>query len=164
MEIVKADFMHIDAFRVYAQKCGRAQLSMYVNAQNDPDSYLKKRIDYAQGKGIPEGWPAMTTYFCFHENVIIGVIRVRNGSNDYIENVIGHVGYEVLPEMRGRGFASEMLLWVKQKQLLDKVIVTCEARNQASQRVIEKCGGRFLNRFQSEFEGEIIRYLLTPDE
>ena len=50
MEIVKADFMHIDAFRIYAQKCGRAQLSMYVNAQNDPDSYLKKRIDYAKEK------------------------------------------------------------------------------------------------------------------
>ena len=71
-------------------------MEMYVAAQSDCEALLKKRIGYAKGEGLPEGWTPSSTYFCIEEGVILGSFRVRDGNNEYLENVIGHIGYETI--------------------------------------------------------------------
>ncbi|MFA0230209.1 GNAT family N-acetyltransferase, partial [Vibrio sp. 10N.261.45.A7] len=94
---------------------------------------------------------------------ILGVIRVRHGTSEYIHDVIGHIGYETLPQVRGRGVASHMLSWVQRHVLTENAIISCESGNVASRKVIEKCGGQFLSTFYSEQDNrEVLRYQLAP--
>ncbi|MGR5192308.1 GNAT family N-acetyltransferase [Vibrio rotiferianus] len=161
MQIVKAEFSHLEAFKHYVEKCAQAGMEMYVAAKGDSEALLKKRIGYANGEGLPEGWTPSSTYFCIEEGRILGSVRVREGSNDYLENVIGHIGYETAPDAQGKGIATTMLNWVKFEVIEDAAIVTCDVNNTASKRVIEKAGGKFLNTFYSEQEQyEVRRYRL----
>ncbi|HDM8223304.1 TPA: GNAT family N-acetyltransferase [Vibrio campbellii] len=161
MQIVKANLSHLEAFKHYVEKCAQAEMGMYVAAKGDSEALLKKRIGYANGEGLPEGWTPSSTYFCIEEGRILGSIRVREGSNDYLENVIGHIGYETAPDAQGKGIATAMLNWVKFEVIDDAAIVTCDVNNTASRRVIEKAGGKFLNTFYSEQEQyEVRRYRL----
>lgn len=163
MQIVKANLSHLVAFDQYVEKCAHAEMEMYVAAQSDSEALLKKRIGYAKGEGLPEGWTPSSTYFCIEQGVILGSIRVREGNNDYLENVIGHIGYETAPDVQGKGIATFMLNWVKTEIIKDFAIVSCDVNNTASRRVIEKAGGEFLNTFYSEQDKyEVRRYRVIP--
>lgn len=161
MIITEIKISHLEAFKVYADQCIADGLGLYVSAQNNYESYLKKRISYSEGKELPEGWPPMSMFICIESGNIIGAIRVRHGVNDYIKNVIGHIGYETLPKARGNGVATAMLNWVKDNVIEGIAIVTCNESNVASQKVIEKCGGKYINSYYSkEEEREVFRYQL----
>lgn len=152
MNLIKADLQHREMFRRYVKKCIDDGLDLYASAKNNPDAYLSKRIAYSVGNSLPAGWPPISTYFYIQSDEIIGSIRVRHGNNEYIENVVGHIGYETLPEARGKGIASTMLTWVMQNIINDRIIVTCVSDNIASKAVIERCGGEYLNTLYSEEE------------
>lgn len=58
----------------------------------------------------------------------------------------GHIGYSVPPPLRGKGYATvllKLLLDMAFRRGLTSVLLTCDTDNDASRRVIEKCGGRF---------------------
>ncbi len=161
MQIEKVALEHLDAFAVYTKACVADGLSLYAAAIDDCEAYLKKRVAYAQGQELPDGWPPISMYFYIESGHILGAIRVRHGINPYIENVIGHIGYETLSQARGKGVATKMLSWVKQQVIEDDAIVTCDESNLASQKVIEKCGGKYLNTFYSDEDNcEVRRYQL----
>ncbi|MDD1826065.1 GNAT family N-acetyltransferase [Photobacterium sp. ZSDE20] len=161
MDIVKADMAHSNAFHHYVNACIDDGLEIYTGITDGSDAYLERRIAYSKGECLPEGWTPASTYFCIESDQILGVIRVRHGTSEYIHDVIGHIGYETLPQARGRGIASHMLSWVQRHILIESAIITCDCDNVASQKVIEKSGGQFLNTFYSEQDKqEVLRYQL----
>ncbi len=141
MEITKADIGHAELFKNYAKDCVQEGLELYDEAKLDSHAYLKKRIAYSEGKELPAGWAPISTYFYIESGIICGSIRFRHGTNEYIENVIGHIGYDTLLRARGRGVATKMLRWIVNNIIEHRVIITCDEDNTASSRVIEKCGG-----------------------
>lgn len=77
---------------------------------------------------------------------LVGMIQLRLALNDYLENYGGHIGYSVHPEHRQKGYATEMLklsLVVARQHWLPRILVTCDQDNQASAKVILKCGGKY---------------------
>lgn len=161
MEIEKANLCHLDAFRDYVEKCVQDGIELYDGANRDSDAYLKKRIGYAEGVGLPEGWPPISMYFCVDSGKILGAIRIRHGFNEYINNVIGHIGYETLPQARGKGIATSMLHWTLRNVVDESVIISCDINNIGSRKVIEKCGGKYLSTFYCDEEkNHIMRYQL----
>ncbi|MFA0055632.1 GNAT family N-acetyltransferase [Vibrio echinoideorum] len=163
MDMVKADISHSIAFHHYVNACSEDGLDIYTGISDSSDAYLKRRVAYSRGEELPEGWTPASTYFCIDSGQILGVVRVRHGTSEYIHNVIGHIGYETLPQARGRGIASHMLSWVQRYVLVESAIITCDCNNVASQKVIEKCGGQFLNTFySSQDDQEVLRYQLDP--
>ncbi|MFA0312368.1 GNAT family N-acetyltransferase [Vibrio splendidus] len=163
MDMVKADISHSRAFHRYVNACSEDGLDIYTGISDSSDAYLKRRVAYSKGEELPEGWTPASTYFCIDSGQILGVIRVRHGTSEYIHDVIGHIGYETLPQARGQGIASHMLSWVQRHVLTESAIITCEYGNIASQKVIEKCGGQFLNTFYSEQDQQkVLRYQLDP--
>ena len=74
---------------------------------------------------------------------------------------LGHVGYETKPTARGKGVAKFMLSWLQQNVLTNSIIITCEADNIASQKLIESCGAHYLNQiFSTERNNYVSRFQL----
>lgn len=78
---------------------------------------------------------------------IVGIIDLRHHINHPILGTWGgHCGYTVRPSERRKGYAKEMLRLNIQnaKELgIEKLLVTCDATNIASEKTILACGGIF---------------------
>ena len=99
-------------------------------------------IDPAPGREV-----ASTFLFAFLDGRIVGRASIRHSLDYPLGPMMGHIGYAVLPEFRGRGHATEILrLAIHHAHArlgVPRVLVTCNSGNLASIRVIEKNGGVF---------------------
>lgn len=105
---------------------------------------------------MPETWVPATTYWLIHKGVFVGHTNIRHQLNEYLLKIGGNIGYYIRPSMRGKGYGTKILelALVEAKSLgLKKVLVTCEASNLFSKRVIEKNGGQFEDEVDS-----VLRY------
>jgi predicted acetyltransferase len=95
------------------------------------------------GYPTPEIVP-MDSYFIEEKGRILGELYIRHRLSPQLEQIGGHVGYKVRPSCRGRGVATAALR-LALRQLggmgIERALVTCNANNDASARVIQKCGG-----------------------
>ncbi len=104
------------------------------------------------------------TYLAFDETEkLVGFIDFRHELNEYLAKFGGHIGYSVLPSERKKGYATQMLELCLEKckeRSLEKVLVTCDDKNIASAKTIEKNGGILENKLP---EGEKLtrRYWIT---
>ena len=97
------------------------------------------------------------------EHRILGMINFRHYLNDYLMKIGGHLGYEVRPSERGKGYAKTMLLLCLEKCReydLDKALVTCDDDNEASKRTILACGGVF-DGITKDGSKNVERYWIT---
>ena len=85
-----------------------------------------------------------THLWAIAEAQLVGRISIHHALNDALRIEGGHIGYDTVPSVRGRGVATGMLrqaLPVARALGLREVLVTCDDTNTASIRVIEKNGG-----------------------
>jgi predicted acetyltransferase len=108
------------------------------------ESILRVHEEAKLGINLKEGDVPATSLYAFIGDQIVGKVSVRHELNDYLRNIGGHIGYGVLNEHRGKGYASQMLegaLGYCRSLGLSRVLVTCDENNLASRKVIEKNGG-----------------------
>ncbi len=83
------------------------------------------------------------------DNRIVGMIDLRHHINHPILGTWGgHCGFSVRPSERGKGYAKEMLrLNIENagKLGINKLLITCDVTNPASEKVILENGGIFEN-------------------
>ncbi|WP_299685549.1 GNAT family N-acetyltransferase [uncultured Dokdonia sp.] len=86
-----------------------------------------------------------TTFWLINDaSEIIGTSNIRHQLNDSLLIENGHIGCGIKPSCRGKGHATKILALSleKAKELgLNKVLLTCDKINIASQKVILKNGG-----------------------
>lgn len=78
------------------------------------------------------------------ETKVYGMINMRLELNDMLLKFGGHIGYSVSPDERRKGYAKAMLsgaLEFYRDEGYDKVLITCNKNNIASQKTIESAGG-----------------------
>lgn len=122
--------------------------NMYKDAIVDFDKYVEKLLNNSKGIGLPKDRVASSTYWLVNkENNVLGVIRIRHELNsEYLKNIIGHIGYDISPSNRKKGYG-ELILQLglaKAKELgINSILITCKSDNYPSSRVIEKNNGVF---------------------
>jgi predicted acetyltransferase len=107
--------------------------------------YRRILVEQAQGIGVAPGYVPSTVLFAFVGGRIVGRVSIRHRLNPHLEKVGGHIGYVVVPEFRGRGYATIMLRkalrLARDDYGISRAEVVCDEDNVASRRTIEKCGG-----------------------
>lgn len=101
-------------------------------------------VDNAREETVRPGLVPATTLLAIEEGRLVGMIDIRHRLNDYLLRYGGHIGYSVHPDVRRRGYATQMLalgLEVCRRLGLTRVLVTCDDGNAGSAKTIEKNGG-----------------------
>jgi predicted acetyltransferase len=117
------------------------------------DDYVRKLIEHSAGNNLPEGWVAHSTYWIMDSAEYIGTIDLRHSLTPALEKYGGHVGYQVRPTKRKRGYgtkALKMLLPIASKLGLKKILITCNPDNIGSIKVIESNSGILQDEIQDE--------------
>ena len=92
----------------------------------------------------PEGWVPCTTWWWLGNDGYLGRIALRHRLTERLLREGGHIGYDVRPTARRRGHATAMLRAVLPEAAargISSALVTCDADNVASAKVIHANGG-----------------------
>jgi predicted acetyltransferase len=122
---------------------------------------IQSDLEYEQGIVAKECLPALSYWFFDDQNNIIGTSRLRPKLNERFSNIGGHIGYDVRPSFRNKGYGTQILQITLEKALsigLKSVLITCDSDNIASQKIIEKNGGILLNKITDNSGSFICRY------
>jgi predicted acetyltransferase len=172
MHLTPPDLSYAEPFRRYVEDCRRAgdtrRVSKYAAGTEDFPAYVESLRLAARGIDLPEDKVPYHTFWLIEAGEIAGIVRVRPQLTPKAERNDGHIGYDVAPSRRGKGYGTELLrlsLVEARKLGLSRVLITCATSNTGSRRVIEKCGGRLLGEVMDEDDDQpIYRFeLLTPE-
>ena len=140
-------------------------LSDYVQDE-EFSQYIDRVSSWKDEAAVPEGKVASTFLIAIIDGKIAGRLSIRHRLNDFLGLVGGHIGYGVAPEFRGQGVATYMLkygLEFMNERGEEKVFISCHSENEASRRIIEKCGGEFAALVPHPYEnGELYRTYWIP--
>lgn len=115
----------------------------------------------------PEGLVPSNTYIAVRlsDNKIVGITDLRhNLGTPGLKEWGGHIGYSVRPDERRKGYATEMLrqnLLNAKKLGLDRVTISCNEDNIASERTIIANGGVFEKTVLVDGERPIKRFWIS---
>jgi predicted acetyltransferase len=102
------------------------------------------------------GWVHCTTLWYAEADEYLGRIAIRHTLTPQLLDVGGHIGYDVRPSARRRGYATEMTrqaLAIAARLGVETALITCDDDNIASRRIIETNGGVLEDQ-----RGEVLRY------
>jgi len=134
---------------------------------SDFDAYVEIEKSHALGKNLPTGYVPETTYWLVDGGEFIGRVSIRHRLTEDLRQIGGLIGYDIKPSKRKRGYGTKILEMAlpKAKELgLHEVLVTCDATNIASRRIIERNGGIFENQMLNPETGiDKLRFWINID-
>jgi len=112
----------VEEYRVFGEK---EYFDMYSEALGDFNGYVLKLNNAAKGIGLPDGWvPAYTYWLTNVKNEILGVVRLRTSlNNDFVKRIAGHIGYDISPLSRGKGYGNLLLKLALEKAAVKPLIL-----------------------------------------
>ena len=133
----------------------------------DVEQYIQDAYYHTRWERLPDWRLANTTFWLVDEDKLemLGMINIRHTlGTEFLEKYGWHIGYAVHPKHRQKGYGTMMLqlclekiptLWLD----LDKLLITCDETNIASQKIIEKNGGVFESEIvDAEHDIKKLRY------
>jgi predicted acetyltransferase len=132
----------------------------YRSVLEDFEAYLAQLRRCEDPATVPPDWVRCTELCLEVDGEIVGCSRLRFELNARLEQVGGHIGYDVRPSARRRGFGDLMLRLVLPEARgagLERVLITADADNYPSLRIIEKNGGVFAGEAVSVKSGKLVR-------
>ena len=120
--------------------------NLYKPALANFDKYVKKLINHAQGKKLPDGEVPYSTFWLIDDyKKIYGNVRIRHQTLP----VYGNIGYDIRPSSRGKGYGTILLGLAIEKARefgIKRIKIACDQKNSPSIKVIEKNGGQFVEQ------------------
>ncbi len=127
----------------------------------DFPAYVKKILCFSRGQNLPPGYVPSSIFWLVDGQEFIGQTSIRHTLNDFLFSFGGHIGYFIRPTRRFQGYGSIILslaLEEAKKLGINPVLVTCDADNAGSKKIIEKNGSIFENALRQENLPEKLRY------
>jgi len=124
-------------------------------------AYIEKLLSQREGKNLPEEHVPVTTYWLVDNDEFIGRVSLRHILSDKLHKDGGHIGYDIRPSMRGRGYGKKILeLGLHKAKTLgiENALITCDVGNIPSKKIIEANGGVMENKVMSDEGIEKLRY------
>jgi predicted acetyltransferase len=147
MELVHPDITlertYLEAVSEYKEEKRDVGFDFKV-AESDFGRYVSELRGHEEGKFMPSGYVPETVYWLVDSGEYVGRISIRHTLTERLRTIGGHIGYDVRPSKRGRGYATKMLGLALEKcreMGIERVLITCDETNAASRRVIEKNDG-----------------------
>ena len=132
----------------------------YYDDLADFPAMVRKLRGQSRGDSLPEGYVPCSHYWLVRGGaVVLGTSRLRHRLMPRLEHEGGHIGYDIRPSERGKGYATHLLALTLEKARavgVREALLTCDTDNAASARVIERNGGRLAGRGFSERTGKAI--------
>ncbi|PNY82201.1 GNAT family N-acetyltransferase [Deinococcus koreensis] len=108
----------------------------------------------------PEGFVNSEALWLVQGDTYLGRVSLRHRLNERLRVFGGHIGYEIRPSARQQGYgtlALRLALGRARGLGLERVLVTCDADNLGSRRIIETNGGELEGEFRLDFHPKVIR-------
>jgi len=124
----------------------------YEETKKNFSAFCKKLKDRRKGIGLPKGRVPDTYYWLVDGNTYIGRVSIRHRLNKHLKKIGGHIGYEIRPSKRGKGYGNKILKLALPKARIIKfkqVLLTCDEDNIASIKIIKSNGG-VLSKLESQ--------------
>ncbi|MGO9972657.1 MAG: GNAT family N-acetyltransferase [Solirubrobacteraceae bacterium] len=106
--------------------------------------YLERNRRHRRGLDLPADRVPAAFLVAEVDSALVGRVSIRHELNGFLTSFGGHIGYGVRPRFRRQGIATEMLrqaLVIARSEGVERALLTCEVRNLASAKVIERLGG-----------------------
>jgi predicted acetyltransferase len=132
---------YLDALREFHAENRNLHID-YEFARRDFDAFVRDllaRRDQLLPGRVPE-----SVFWLVEENTYIGRLALRHSLNHSLRQIGGHIGYEIRPTQRRRGYGTLILkLGLREAAAigLERALVTCDEDNIGSARIIEANGG-----------------------
>lgn len=159
MDDADAAILMMDKWKAF---CGRINPGLLRKLGNDYFDWMEE-IKRASDKSLctSDDVPQTLYWLKSSDGNILGAASIRHYLNH--SNIIdgGHVAYGIAPEYRGRGYGNEVLRLAVEKlheMKIYKILVTCDADNYVSQKVILNNGGVLENQMFDEDGVMVNRY------
>ena len=129
----------------------------YHNVTKDEFFYevIPKLLKNSEGVALSDGYVPDTYFFLWNDDKIVGLFKIRHYLNNFLRKGSGHMGYEILPEYRGRGYAREGLILAieKSKEIIeeDELYLSVRKDNSPSLRVQLGCGAFIVGETEEEY-------------
>jgi len=125
----------------------------YQSALENFSVYLEQIANFARGVNLlPDRVPG-SEFWLVNNGEVIGRGTLRHRLTTALEHEGGHIGYDVRPSEREKGYGTLILklMLEKAKNLgLEKVFLTCDTENVGSAKIIEKNGGELVGHAISD--------------
>ena len=121
--------------------------------RRDFPAFVHLIVGYSRGEGLPDGFIPSTDYWLIDEDEFIGRVSIRHELTEGLRRIGGHIGYQIRPSKRRRGYGTQILALALPKAHdlgLTRMLVTCDETNIGSRKIIEANGGVFENAVDLE--------------
>lgn len=164
-------------FSLLAEDPKAAGASRFEQVGRDYAAFVRALDEEARGVGLRPGLVPQSVFWLVREDadtsdaggkVIVGVSRLRYALTPSLEDVGGHIGYDVRQSERRKGYGTRLLSLTLERARaagLRRVLLTCDTENVASARIIERNGGALASRSVSPVTGVMVsRYWIELSE
>ena len=156
----------IDLVKDYQEAGEQHPQSFLSFGDEDFFAFLRKQEDELKEENLPPDVTPQTTFWLSNESgLLIGHVIVRHKANPAPEECGGHICFSVRPSQRGKGYGKQMLALALEKAAgfgLDRAMITCDANNIASARIIEHNGGELIDTIVSTRTEKSLRRYWIP--
>ena len=156
IRLIKPSIAYKESFLEAVKEFHKEKRNQDIESEQSPKQFaefVRKLKNQEKGIGLPKGYVPASTYWLVAEGNFIGKASIRHKLNKKLYREGGHIGYEIRPSERKRGFGKKILeLAIKKTIKLDinKILVTCNDDNIGSWKIIEANGGILQNKIKDE--------------
>lgn len=133
----------------------------------DSLQYISECGKYKSRETVSAGYAAAAQFLYIRksDDRLVGMIQVRHYLTEYLAKYAGHIGFSVRPSEQRKGYGTSMLrtaLGYCPKIGLDKILISCDENNPASEKTILNSGGVYESTvYEEEKDLGIKRFRIT---